>query len=74
MASQSQKTRLLKLSLFGKRKQGMSEEDFIKHRTATHRPLAVGWLAKHGIVRYALVSEMSRELRLLDASLMEFVE
>ena len=62
MTPESQQARLLKLTVYGKRKQGMSEEDFIKYRTHKHRPLVVEWLVKHGIVRYAMVRGMPRRI------------
>lgn len=55
MALKAEEGQLLKLTLFAKRKQGMSEDDFGKYWTEKHAPLVKEWLAKHGIVRYAQV-------------------
>ena len=55
-APQMQMNRLLKLTLYAKRKEGMTEQEFREHWTDKHRPLVSEWLLKHGIVRYAQVS------------------
>lgn len=73
MKPEPQQACLLELTVYGKRKQGMSEEHFIKHRTHKYRPLFVEWLVKHGIIGYTLVSGLSRRVRLPNARLMKFV-
>ncbi|OAG38794.1 hypothetical protein AYO21_06989 [Fonsecaea monophora] len=46
------KHRMVKLTLYARRKSHLSEDEFQKYWTETHRGLAVDWLAKYGIVKY----------------------
>ncbi|OCT52928.1 hypothetical protein CLCR_10886 [Cladophialophora carrionii] len=46
------KQRLVKLSLFAKRKSHLTEDEFHRHWTEKHRALVLDWLARHGIVKY----------------------
>ncbi|KIW76498.1 hypothetical protein Z517_11244 [Fonsecaea pedrosoi CBS 271.37] len=46
------KQRMVKLTLYARRKSHLSEDEFQKYWTETHRGLAVDWLAKYGIVKY----------------------
>lgn len=51
------KPRLLRITMYVKRKEGTSEEDFSKYWTERHAPLVSEWLARHGVVRYTQVRE-----------------
>ncbi|KAJ9612929.1 hypothetical protein H2200_002870 [Cladophialophora chaetospira] len=42
----------VQVTVFIKRKPGMSEEEFHKYWTEVHAPLVEEWLAKHGGLRY----------------------
>ncbi|EXJ73747.1 uncharacterized protein A1O5_03509 [Cladophialophora psammophila CBS 110553] len=46
------KQRMVKLSLFARRKHHLSEDEFQEYWSGTHKALATEWLAKYGIVRY----------------------
>ncbi|KIW89477.1 uncharacterized protein Z519_09633 [Cladophialophora bantiana CBS 173.52] len=46
------KQRMVKLSLFARRKDSLSEDEFQEYWSGTHKALATEWLAKYGIVRY----------------------
>ncbi|OAP65489.1 hypothetical protein AYL99_01461 [Fonsecaea erecta] len=46
------KQRMLKLSLFARRKSHLSEDEFQRYWSETHRALATEWLVKYGIVKY----------------------
>ncbi|KAJ4318874.1 hypothetical protein N0V94_004204 [Neodidymelliopsis sp. IMI 364377] len=45
-------TRLLKFSMFIKRKSDITEDEFHKYWTEKHVPVVDKWLAKHGVIRY----------------------
>ncbi|KIY03236.1 uncharacterized protein Z520_01703 [Fonsecaea multimorphosa CBS 102226] len=46
------KQRMVKLSLFARRKSHLSEEEFHQYWSETHRALAMDWLVRYGIVKY----------------------
>ncbi|OAL30475.1 hypothetical protein AYO22_01673 [Fonsecaea multimorphosa] len=50
------KQRMVKLSLFARRKSHLSEEEFHQYWSETHRALAMDWLVRYGIVKYTQVS------------------
>lgn len=50
---------LLKLSVQHYRKQGVSEEDFLRWIQQDHIPRAARIIQKHNVVRYAQVSDIS---------------
>lgn len=51
-------TRLVRLSMYVKRREGMNIDEFNAYWTNTHAPKVKQWLAKHGVVRYVQVSFM----------------
>ncbi|KIW27882.1 uncharacterized protein PV07_07580 [Cladophialophora immunda] len=56
------KQRMVKLSLFAKRKSGLSEDEFQQYWSVTHQALATEWLVKYGIVKYTQYHTPSRLL------------
>ena len=48
--------KLLCLTICGYRKKGMSEEDYMRHMTKVTAPMTQDLMAKHGIVRWTMVS------------------
>ena len=53
------KTKLVKLSLYAKRKTGLTEDEFHRNWAQGHRAITADWLAKYGVVKYTQVSELS---------------
>lgn len=49
------KQRMVRLTIWVKRKQGLSEEDFQRYWTNEHRILCQDWLIKYGIIKYTQV-------------------
>lgn len=47
---------LFRLTMFIKRKSGLSEEEFHSYWTEKHPEVVNEWLAKHGVVSYVQVS------------------
>lgn len=56
---------LLKLTMFIKRKPGLSEEEFHSYWTEKHPAVVNEWLAKHGVVSYVQVRNATARARAL---------
>ncbi|EPE29254.1 Dimeric alpha+beta barrel [Glarea lozoyensis ATCC 20868] len=52
MSGDSSPERLFRVTVFFKRKPGMTEEEFNHHWENVHGPLVADWAVKHGIVQY----------------------
>jgi hypothetical protein len=51
------KPSLVKVSVFMKRKESISEAEFHRYWTERHSKVASPWLVRHGVVKYTQVSD-----------------
>jgi hypothetical protein len=47
--------KVVKVSVFVKKKEGMTDEDFIEHYNHEHAQMASSVLLKHNVINYSLV-------------------
>jgi hypothetical protein len=52
--------RLYRFSLYVKKRDDMTAEEFGKHWSTSHPPLVQEWMVKYGIVKYVQVSPICR--------------
>ncbi|KAL6704526.1 hypothetical protein ACN47E_008155 [Coniothyrium glycines] len=70
--------KVVKATIYIKKKHGMSDEDFIDYYNTTHAQRAVPILQRHGIISYSLTYHLSRDRRMMQdilhgkADLMEY--
>lgn len=58
--SLKQKTNMVRLSMYVKRREGMNIDEFNEYWTNTHAPKVSKWLAKYGVIRYTQVSRLPK--------------
>lgn len=59
--------KLVRITIFARRKEGISEDDFDRYWATNHGPLISDWLLRNGIVKYVQVRKhhLCRSYRLL---------
>jgi len=54
--------KVVKATILIKKKEGLSDEDFIEHYNHKHAAMAAPVLLKHNVITYSLVSSLCRVL------------